>query len=279
MTPKQQISRITKWIKNYATKNRVKTLVIGVSGGIDSAVVSTLCAKTGLPVIAVSMPIKQSKATHSLSVAHGEWLTENFENVQHRTVDLTPTFKQFEKLFESGTDLAFANSRSRLRMICLYQIAQDNGGIVVGTGNKVEDFGVGFFTKYGDGGVDISPIGDCLKTQVWAMGRELEVLPEIIDADPTDGLLGHGAGRTDHVRAVQGQRQVLLGELLDGEVHRGGLLLDHAVVQRALAGLALVVLQHVGLERQLELGHVAGRAHFDGQARDVALAEVDATLK
>jgi NAD+ synthase len=195
MNPTHQIKRITRWIKNYASKNRIKTLVVGVSGGIDSAVVSTLCAKTGLPVIAVSMPIKQSKATHSLSVAHGEWLTQNFENVQHRTVDLTPTFKQFEKLFESGTDLAFANSRSRLRMICLYQIAQDNGGIVVGTGNKVEDFGVGFFTKYGDGGVDISPIGDCLKTEVWAMGRELGVLQDIIDAAPTDGLWDDG--RTD----------------------------------------------------------------------------------
>ena len=195
MKPNQQIKHITRWIKNYASKNKIKTLVVGVSGGIDSAVVSTLCARTGLPVIAVSMPIKQSRATHSLSVAHGEWLTKNFENVQHLTVDLTPTFKQFEKLFAEGTALAFANSRSRLRMICLYQIAQDNGGIVVGTGNKVEDFGVGFFTKYGDGGVDISPIGDCLKTEVWAMGRELGVLEDIITAAPTDGLWDDG--RTD----------------------------------------------------------------------------------
>lgn len=195
MKPNQQIKHITRWIKNYATKNKIKTLVVGVSGGIDSAVVSTLCARTGLPVIAVSMPIKQSKTTHSLSLAHGEWLTQNFENVQHLTVDLTPTFRQFEKLFAEGTALAFANSRSRLRMICLYQIAQDNGGIVVGTGNKVEDFGVGFFTKYGDGGVDISPIGDCLKTEVWAMGRELGVLEDIIDAAPTDGLWDDG--RTD----------------------------------------------------------------------------------
>ena len=195
MKPYQQIKHITKWIKTYASKNKIKTLVVGISGGIDSAVVSTLCARTGLPVIAVSMPIKQSKATHSLSLAHGKWLTENFENVRHETVDLTPTFKQFEKLFGEGTALAFANSRSRLRMICLYQLAQDNNGIVVGTGNKVEDFGVGFFTKYGDGGVDISPIGDCLKTEVWAMGRELGVLQDIIDAAPTDGLWDDG--RTD----------------------------------------------------------------------------------
>jgi NAD+ synthase len=195
MKPHQQIKHITKWIKTYATRNKIKTLVVGISGGIDSAVVSTLCARTGLPVIAVSMPIKQSKATHSLSLAHGEWLTKNFENVRHETVDLTPTFKQFEKLFPEGTALAFANSRSRLRMICLYQLAQDNGGIVVGTGNKVEDFGVGFFTKYGDGGVDISPIGDCLKTEVWAMGRELGILEDIITAAPTDGLWDDG--RTD----------------------------------------------------------------------------------
>jgi len=195
MKPHQQIKHITKWIKTYATRNKIKTLVVGISGGIDSAVVSTLCARTGLPVIAVSMPIKQSKATHSLSLAQGTWLRENFENVRHETVDLTPTFRQFERLFAEGSALAFANSRSRLRMICLYQLAQDNGGIVVGTGNKVEDFGVGFFTKYGDGGVDISPIGDCLKTEVWAMGRELGVLEDIINAAPTDGLWDDG--RTD----------------------------------------------------------------------------------
>lgn len=195
MTPKQRAKYITAWIKKYARDNKIKTLVVGVSGGIDSAVVSTLCARTGLPTIAVSMPIKQSRATHNLSMAHGQWLTQQFDNATHTTVDLTPTFKQFEKCFVNGSDLAFANSRSRLRMMCLYQIAQDAGGIVVGTGNCVEDFGVGFFTKYGDGGVDISPIGDCLKTQVWDMGRELGILQEIIDAAPTDGLWTDG--RTD----------------------------------------------------------------------------------
>ena len=195
MTPKQRIKFITGWIKDYAKKNRIKTLVVGVSGGIDSAVVSTLCARTGLPTIAVSMPIRQSKTTHSLSLAHGAWLRENFENVRHLTVDLTPTFRQFERLFDGGSELGLANSRARLRMMCLYQTAQDAGGIVVGTGNRVEDFGVGFYTKYGDGGVDISPIGDCFKTEVWAMGRELGVLQDIIDAPPTDGLWADG--RTD----------------------------------------------------------------------------------
>ena len=195
MTPRQRITHITRWIKSYATRNRIKTLVVGISGGIDSAVVSALCARTGVPVIAVSMPIRQSRATHGLSVAHGNWLVEHFETVQHRLVDLTPAFRQFEKLFEEGSDLGLANSRARLRMMTLYQIAQDNQGIVVGTGNRVEDFGVGFFTKYGDGGVDISPIGDCMKTEVWDLGRELGILDEIITAAPTDGLWGDG--RTD----------------------------------------------------------------------------------
>jgi NAD+ synthase len=196
ITPKQRIKHIVRWIKNYASKNKIDTLVVGVSGGIDSAVVSALCAHTGLYTIAVSMPIYQSEHTHDLSVRHGQWLKENFELVDHYVIDLTPTFEEFRtatRVF--GDELAWANSRARLRMTTLYQLAQANSGIVVGTGNKVEDFGVGFFTKYGDGGVDISPIGDCLKTQVWEMGRELGVLQEIIDAAPTDGLWDDG--RTD----------------------------------------------------------------------------------
>jgi NAD+ synthase len=195
MKPQKRIKLISSWIKKYAIQNKIETLVVGVSGGIDSSVVSTLCARTGLPTIAVSMPIKQSKKTHSLSVAHGEWLVSNFHNVKHQVIDLTPTFKQFEKAFDYTTDLGLANSRARLRMTTLYQIAQDNSGIVVGTGNKVEDFGVGFFTKYGDGGVDISPIGDCMKTTVWEMGKEMGILQEIINAPPTDGLWDDG--RTD----------------------------------------------------------------------------------
>ena len=196
MTPKKRINHITRWIKSYATKNKIDTLVVGVSGGIDSAVVSTLCARTGLYTIAVSMPIRQSEHTHDLSMRHGEWLKDNFELVDHYVIDLTPTFEQFEHATRVFSDeLAYANSRARLRMATLYQLAQANNGIVVGTGNRVEDFGVGFYTKYGDGGVDISPIGDCMKTEVWAMGRELGVLSEIIDAAPTDGLWADG--RTD----------------------------------------------------------------------------------
>lgn len=169
--------------------------MVGVSGGIDSAVVSTLCARTGLPTVVLSMPILQSKTTHNLSLAHCQWLTEQFTNIEHGNIDLTPTFRTFAKLWTTEDALALANSRSRLRMMTLYQVAQMKQGIVVGTGNRVEDFGVGFFTKYGDGGVDISPIGDCMKTEVWDMGRELGILPEIIDAAPTDGLWSDG--RTD----------------------------------------------------------------------------------
>lgn len=189
---------ITKWIKQYATKNKIPTLVVGISGGIDSSVVSTLCAETGMKTIVVGMPIRQNKLQKQLSDEHATWLLNRYPNVTHISVDLTPVFRAFETKvdpycqIEDDTydtyKLASANSRSRLRMMTLYQIAQCHSGIVVGTGNKVEDFGVGFFTKYGDGGVDISPIGDCLKTEVWDMGRSLGILDEIITAAPTDGL-------------------------------------------------------------------------------------------
>jgi len=222
MTPKQQIKHITGWIKKYARENRIKTLVVGVSGGIDSAVVSTLCARTGLPTIAVSMPIHQSLTTHNLSLAQGTWLRENFENARHRTVDLTPTFREFERIWDGASELGLANSRSRLRMMCLYQIAQDNGGIVVGTGNRVEDFGVGFFTKYGDGGVDISPIGDCMKTDVWAMGRELGIIEAIITAAPTDGLWTDGRTDEDQIGMTYPELETMmhLDTLMDDQIDR-----------------------------------------------------------
>lgn len=205
MTPKQRIKHIVKWIKQYAAKAKVSTLVVGISGGIDSSVVSALCAQTGLKTIVVQMPIRQNKKLDNLSSKQATWLLERFPNVTHMAIDLTPVFSAFEKKVGPmcGDEeynhetylLASANSRARLRMMTLYQIAQCHGGIVVGTGNKVEDFGVGFFTKYGDGGVDISPIGDCLKTEVWDMGREMGLEQEIIDAAPTDGLWDDG--RTD----------------------------------------------------------------------------------
>ena len=187
---------ISTWIRNYAESAGMRTLVVGISGGIDSAVVSALCARTGLNTIAVTMPIRQRPELHDLSMRQGVWLTQNFDNVRHEIIDVTPAFDAFENQMNQYNNLlGMANSRSRLRMVTLYQIAQSTQGLVVGTGNKVEDFGVGFYTKYGDGGVDISPIGDCYKTQVWQMGRELGVLQDIIDAPPTDGLWDDG--RTD----------------------------------------------------------------------------------
>ena len=210
MTPKQRIKHIVKWIQDYARKARIDTLVVGISGGIDSSVVSALCAKTGLKTIVVQMPIRQNRRLDNLSSAQAGWLLEQFpNNVTHMSMDLTTVFSAFEKKVQpfcapeqepnEREQLAFANSRARLRMMTLYQIAQSHGGIVVGTGNRVEDFGVGFFTKYGDGGVDISPIGDCMKTDVWDMGRELGLLDAIIDAPPTDGLWADGRNDEDQL--------------------------------------------------------------------------------
>jgi NAD+ synthase len=198
MNSKQRIKHITKWIRGYARSAKIDTLVVGISGGIDSSVVSALCAETGLPTIVVQMPIRQNKKLDDRSTMQAGWLQERYKNVTHISMDLTPVFTAFEKKVQPfcapeqepnpQEQLAFANSRARLRMMTLYQIAQSHSGIVVGTGNRVEDFGVGFFTKYGDGGVDISPIGDCMKTAVWDMGREFGLPQEIIDAEPTDGL-------------------------------------------------------------------------------------------
>ena len=191
MNSENTINYISNWIKDYVSSQDFQpvSLVIGVSGGIDSAVTSALCAKTGFKTIAVSMPIKQNSTQHNLSLKHLDWLKKNYDNVETQTIQLDNVFQSFENTMKDfNNNLAFANSRSRLRMVTLYQIAQANKGIVVGTGNKVEDFGVGFYTKYGDGGVDISPIADCKKTDVWNIGKSLGVIDEIIKAAPTDGL-------------------------------------------------------------------------------------------
>ena len=198
MKVSEKIQFISNWIKNYveAMPSKAESLVIGVSGGIDSSVSSTLSAMTGLKTIVLSMPIKQKSTQHDLSLKHQEWLIKKFKNVEAHTLNLDKLFESFENgMKKFDNDHGMANSRARLRMTTLYQVAAANKGIVVGTGNKVEDFGVGFYTKYGDGGVDISPIADCNKTDVWEMGRELNILKEIIDAAPTDGLWDDG--RTD----------------------------------------------------------------------------------
>jgi NAD+ synthase len=193
---------IVDWINNYCdnTSFKPKSLIIGISGGIDSAVVSTICALTKRRTVVLSMPIKQIKSQRDLSLEHGNWLTKKFDNVEHKTVELEDLFKNFERtLGEFNNEHGFANSRARLRMTTLYQVAAANSGIVVGTGNKVEDFGVGFYTKYGDGGVDISPIADCNKTQVWELGKHLGVSQKIIDAEPTDGLWNDGRNDKDQL--------------------------------------------------------------------------------
>jgi NAD+ synthase len=198
MKPLEKAQFISNWIKNYTEMmpSKAQSLIIGISGGIDSSVSSTLSAMTGLKTIVLSMPIKQKPSQHDLSLKHQEWLVKNFNNVEAQTINLDKLFETFENtLSKFSSELGLANSRARLRMTTLYQVASANKGIVVGTGNKVEDFGVGFYTKYGDGGVDISPIADCNKTEVWEMGKELNILKEIIEAAPTDGLWDDG--RTD----------------------------------------------------------------------------------
>ena len=195
MKVEKRANIIKNWINDYCenTSFSPKSLVVGISGGIDSSVVSTLCALTGRKTIVLSMPIKQLKLQHDLSLKHGEWLKSKFKNIDFKLIEMEKIFDTFKKTFNDfSSEHGLANSRARLRMSSLYQVAAFNNGLVVGTGNKVEDFGVGFYTKYGDGGVDISPIADCTKTQVWELGKHLEILKEIIEAEPTDGLWNDG---------------------------------------------------------------------------------------
>jgi len=187
---------IVTWIQNYVNENKLKSLVVGVSGGIDSAVVATLCAETGIPTYVLSMPLKSSAKNDTLSDSYTTYLENNYDNVTKIRIDLGAVYQTFITTFDlwtskeeyTGSGLANANTKSRMRMVTLYQVAGSTGGIVVGTGNKVEDYGVGFYTKYGDGGVDIAPIADLYKTEVWELGKHLGVDQRIIDAPPTDGL-------------------------------------------------------------------------------------------
>ena len=198
MKPLEKAQFISNWIKDYVEKmpSKAQSLVVGISGGIDSSVSSTLSAMTGIKTIVLSMPIKQKSSQHDLSLKHQEWLVKNFDNVEAHTLNLDKLFETFENTLSNfDSELGMANSRARIRMSTLYQVAAANKGIVVGTGNKVEDFGVGFYTKYGDGGVDISPIADCNKSEVWEIGKSINILQEIIEAAPTDGLWDDG--RTD----------------------------------------------------------------------------------
>ncbi len=196
-------SHIVNWLNSYCEKSRMEGFIIGISGGIDSAVTSTLCALTGKKVIVLTMPIRQFKAEHDRSIEHIAWLKKNFSNVSSYEVELTGVLDAYENALPTDVQdfLAMANTRSRIRMTTLYAFASHHKLIVAGTGNKVEDFGVGFYTKYGDGGVDVSPIADLYKTQVYALAKHLGVVNSIQQAKPTDGLFADGRTDEDQIGA------------------------------------------------------------------------------
>jgi NAD+ synthase len=197
---------IINWLKEYAINAKVNGFVIGVSGGIDSAVTSILCAKTGYPTLCVEMPIHQAESQVSRAEEHIAQLKKRFANVSETRVDLTSTFEDFKNVLPSAEhsaklDLSLANTRARLRMTTLYYFAGLQGLLVAGTGNKVEDFGVGFYTKYGDGGVDLSPIADLMKSEVYELAAYLGVPNSIQKAQPTDGLFGDSRTDEDQIGA------------------------------------------------------------------------------
>ncbi|MBU2939896.1 NAD(+) synthase [Lacinutrix sp. C3R15] len=207
MQTEKVVDHIVKWLKDYATKANIKGFVIGISGGIDSAVTSTLCAKTGLDLLCLEMPIHQAESQVSRALNHIDWLKTNFDKVSMTQVQLTPVFDSLVTALppvenEEDRFMSLANTRARLRMTTLYYFAALNGYLVAGTGNKVEDFGVGFYTKYGDGGVDLSPIADLLKTEVYEIAKYLGIHQEIIEAAPTDGLWGDDRTDEDQIGAT-----------------------------------------------------------------------------
>tara|TARA_B100000427_G_scaffold205354_1_gene170932 strand:- start:339 stop:1118 length:780 start_codon:yes stop_codon:yes gene_type:complete len=195
---------IVQWINDYAKKNCIKNLIVGISGGIDSALTSTLCAMTGINTKVVSLPISQSKNELENAIKHMNWLKANYQNIQTTTIELSEVLATYQNIIPKNyhSDLGFANTRARIRMMTLYQIASTHNGIVVGTGNKIEDFGIGFFTKYGDGGVDISPIADLTKSEVRKLAKFCGIIPGIITAKPTDGLWKDGRTDEDQIGAT-----------------------------------------------------------------------------
>lgn len=204
MDSKKIITHIVDWLRTYSESSRTEGFVIGISGGIDSAVTSTLCAMTGKRVIAVNMPIRQFKTEFDRSNEHIDWLTANFKNTESEKVELTGVLESFESALNPDLHdfLTMANTRARIRMTTLYAFATRYKLLVAGTGNKIEDFGVGFFTKYGDGGVDLSPIADLTKSEVYALAKELGVVTTIQSARPTDGLFADGRTDEDQIGAT-----------------------------------------------------------------------------
>ncbi|MCG2460536.1 NAD(+) synthase [Flavobacteriaceae bacterium F89] len=206
MQTEKVVDHIVQWLRDYANNAKMRGFVIGISGGIDSAVTSTLCARTGLELLCLEMPIHQAENQVTRAVGHIQWLQENFDNVTRRSVELTPVFDSLVSVLpqvdnEERKFMPLANTRARLRMTTLYYFAALEGYLVAGTGNKVEDFGVGFYTKYGDGGVDLSPIADLLKTEVYKIGEYLGIDREILKAAPTDGLWGDDRTDEDQIGA------------------------------------------------------------------------------
>jgi NAD+ synthase len=221
MKTKPVIEHITAWLDNYVKNSGTNGFVIGISGGIDSAVTSALCALTGKRVIALNMPIRQFKTEFDRSNEHITWLKNKFSNVEGATVELTPVLDGLEKTLPGDIQdfLTMANSRARLRMITLYAFATHHKLLVAGTGNKVEDFGVGFYTKYGDGGVDISPIADLYKTEVYALGKELGVVDSILTAPPTDGLFADSRTDEDQIGATYPELEWAMEYIANKEDH------------------------------------------------------------
>ncbi|MBZ9629312.1 NAD(+) synthase [Salegentibacter sp. LM13S] len=222
MQTEKVVNHIVNWLKEYATNSGMNGFVLGISGGIDSAVTSTLCAKTGLRTLCVEMPIQQHTDQVTRAQKHIDWLKQNYANVTNLEVDLTPVFDEFKKaapqVEASATlDLTLANTRARLRMSTLYYFAGLHGYLVAGTGNKVEDFGVGFFTKYGDGGVDLSPIADLMKTEVTEIAKFLGIGPAIVSAAPTDGLFGDSRTDEDQIGASYPELEWAMEEAENGK--------------------------------------------------------------
>lgn len=204
MKTKETIAHIANWLRDYANNSKTKGFIVGISGGIDSAVTSTLCALSGKDVICLNMPIHQHQVEFDRSSEHIKWLCENFSNVTSSTVDLTETFNTYAKSIPENIQdhLSMANVRARLRMTTLYSFAGHHNMLVAGTGNKIEDFGIGFYTKYGDGGVDLSPIADLLKSEVFSLAAALNIVDSIQQAAPTDGLWDDGRSDEDQIGAT-----------------------------------------------------------------------------
>lgn len=222
MKTNQVITFIVEWLKTYAKNAKVNGFVIGVSGGVDSAVTSTLCAMTGLKVMCLEMPIHQSESHVSRAQEHINQLEGKFQNVQSTRINLTPIFDSFKdeidlKHPQKTVDMALANSRARLRMTTLYYYAGLLGRLVAGTGNKVEDFGIGFYTKYGDGGVDLSPIADLLKSEVYDLGSALKIPSSILNAAPSDGLFGDSRSDEDQIGASYPELEWAMKTIEDGK--------------------------------------------------------------